>query len=162
VRATRLPFRHSQGNPARVDAKPIWAQINVTWRCNLTCHYCTEYDNSKVTSRRPRYYARIDRCKELGVIHTDLIGGEPLLHPDIFPLMRHVVHSGMSTGMTTNGFLLTEDKLDALIDLAWAHSDLNRWPEPSPETPKSLRTCATDRHGRAPGAVVLRGGGAMS
>jgi len=58
----------------------------------------------------------------VGVIHADLIGGEPLLHPDIFPLMRHVVRSGMSTGMTTNGFLLSEDKLDALIDLGMAAS----------------------------------------
>jgi len=44
-----------KGIPRGFDAKPIWAQINVTWRCNLTCHYCTEYDNSKGHVRRPRY-----------------------------------------------------------------------------------------------------------
>jgi MoaA/NifB/PqqE/SkfB family radical SAM enzyme len=130
-----------KGIPRGFDAKPIWAQINVTWRCNLHCHYCTEYDNSKGDVPASAIYARIDRCKELGVIHTDLIGGEPLLHPDIFPLMRHVVRSGMSTGMTTNGFLLSEDKLDALIDLGMGRIQISvDCLNPSPETPKSLRT----------------------
>jgi len=78
------------------------------------------------------------------VIHTDLIGGEPLLHPDIFPLMRHVVHSGMSTGMTTNGFLLTEDKLDALIDLGMGRIQISiDGLNPSPETPSRCEPCAT-------------------
>jgi MoaA/NifB/PqqE/SkfB family radical SAM enzyme len=139
-----------KGIPRGFDAKPIWAQLNVTWRCNLSCHYCTEYDNSKGHVPTSEIYARIDHCKELGVIHTDLIGGEPLLHPDIFPLMRHVVRSGMSTGMTTNGFLLTEDKLDALIDLVAGNA----------QVPANL--AQQDRHGRAPGAVVLRRGGALS
>jgi MoaA/NifB/PqqE/SkfB family radical SAM enzyme len=127
--------------PRAFDAKPIWAQINVTWRCNLTCHYCTEHDNSKGHVPTSALYARIDRCKKLGVIHADLIGGEPLLHPDIFPLMRHVVASGMSTGMTTNGRLLSEDKLDALVDLGMGRIQISiDRLTPSPETPKSLQT----------------------
>lgn len=129
------------GIPRGFDAKPIWAQLNVTWRCNLSCRYCTEYDNSKGHVPASEIYARIDRCKQLGVLHTDLIGGEPLLHPDIFPLMRHVVRSGMSTGMTTNGFLLSEDKLDALIDLGMGRIQISiDCLNPSADTPKSLRT----------------------
>ena len=33
--------------PRAVDHRPIWAQLNITWRCNLDCAYCTEYDNQK-------------------------------------------------------------------------------------------------------------------
>ena len=33
--------------PRVFDARPLWAQLNVTWKCNLTCGYCSEYDNSK-------------------------------------------------------------------------------------------------------------------
>lgn len=130
-----------RGLPRGFDRKPLWAQINVTWQCNLNCGYCTEYDNSKGHVPSADIIARIDHCKELGVLHTDLIGGEPLLHPDIFPLMRHVVRSGMSTGMTTNGFLLTEDKLKELVDLGMGRIQISiDRLNPSPDTPKSLKT----------------------
>jgi MoaA/NifB/PqqE/SkfB family radical SAM enzyme len=43
--------------------------------------------------------------------------------------------------MTTNGFLLSEDKLDALIDLGMGRIQISvDCLNPSPETPKSLRT----------------------
>jgi sulfatase maturation enzyme AslB (radical SAM superfamily) len=105
--------------PRGWDSLPLWAQINVTWKCNLSCGYCTEYDNAKGNVPFADVVARIDKCKELGVKHTDLIGGEPLLHPDIIPLMQHVLKQGMTTGMTTNGFLLTKEKLDELIDMGF-------------------------------------------
>jgi len=130
-----------RGFPRGFDRKPIWAQINVTWRCNLSCSYCTEYDNSKGHVPSSDIISRIDHCKELGVLHTDLIGGEPLLHPDIFPLIRHVASTGMSTGMTTNGFLLTEEKLKTLIDLGMGRIQISiDRLNPSRDTPKALKT----------------------
>ena len=36
-----------RGLPRAFDDKPLWAQLNITWRCNLDCSYCTEYDNTK-------------------------------------------------------------------------------------------------------------------
>jgi MoaA/NifB/PqqE/SkfB family radical SAM enzyme len=127
--------------PRVFDSLPLWAQINVTWKCNLTCGYCTEYDNAKGHVPYADVVARIDKCKELGVVHTDLIGGEPLLHPDIIPLMRHVREQGMTTGMTTNGFLLTQEKLDELIDTGMGRIQISVDAlHPTPGTPKSLKT----------------------
>ncbi len=127
--------------PRVFDSLPLWAQINVTWQCNLTCGYCTEYDNAKGYVPYAEVVARIDKCKELGVVHTDLIGGEPLLHPDIIPLMRHVRDRGMTTGMTTNGFLLTQEKLDELIDAGMGRIQISVDAlHPTPGTPKSLKT----------------------
>ena len=102
--------------PRAFDDLPIWAQLNITYKCNLDCAYCSEYDNSKDHVPTEDLKARIDKIKSLGALHTDLIGGEPLLHPDILPLMKYVVDHNMTTGMTTNGFLLTEDKLKQLMD----------------------------------------------
>jgi MoaA/NifB/PqqE/SkfB family radical SAM enzyme len=127
--------------PRGWDSLPLWAQINVTWKCNLSCGYCTEYDNAKGNVPFADVVARIDKCKELGVKHTDLIGGEPLLHPDIIPLMQHVLKQGMTTGMTTNGFLLTKEKLDELIDIGMGRIQISvDGLSPTPGTPKSLKT----------------------
>ena len=101
--------------PRAFDDLPIWAQLNITYKCNLDCSYCSEYDNSKDHVPYADLITRIDKIKSLGALHTDLIGGEPLLHPELIPLMRHVTGLKMTTGMTTNGFLLTEDKLSELI-----------------------------------------------
>ena len=127
--------------PRVFDALPIWAQINVTWKCNLSCGYCTEYDNDKGHVPYADVIARIDKCKDLGVKHTDLIGGEPLLHPEILPLMRHIRARGMTTGMTTNGFLLTQDKLEALLDAGAGRIQISVDSlYPTAASPKSLKT----------------------
>ena len=128
--------------PRAFDDLPIWAQLNITWKCNLDCAYCSEYDNSKDHIPYETLIPRIDKIKELGTLHCDLIGGEPLLHPDLIRLMRHVTHDcGMTTGMTTNGFLLTEDKLLELIDAGMGRIQMSvDGLNPKPGTPKSLKT----------------------
>nr|HEX4312414.1 radical SAM protein [Kofleriaceae bacterium] len=128
--------------PRAFDDLPIWAQLNITYKCNLDCGYCTEYDNSKDHVAYEALLPRIDKIKELGTLHTDLIGGEPLLHPDLLPLMRYITqHHGMTTGMTTNGFLLTEDKLQELVDAGMGRIQLSVDAlKPKPGTPKSLKT----------------------
>jgi MoaA/NifB/PqqE/SkfB family radical SAM enzyme len=84
---------------------------------------------------------RIDHCARLGCLHTDLIGGEPMLHPDLVRLMGYVTQKGMTTGMTTNGFLLTEDRLKELIDAGMGKIQISVDAlNPTRETPKSLKT----------------------
>ena len=128
--------------PRAFDDLPIWAQLNITWKCNLDCSYCSEYDNSKGHIAYEDLAPRIDHIKSLGTLHTDLIGGEPLLHPDLFKLMRYVTKThGMTTGMTTNGFLLTEDKLKEAIDSGMGRIQMSiDGLNPKPGTPKSLKT----------------------
>lgn len=127
--------------PRAIDERPIWAQLNVTWRCNLDCAYCTEYDNDKGDVPYQALVARIEKCRELGVLHTDLIGGEPLLHPDLFQLFEQIRERGMTSGMTTNGFLLTADKLDRLLDAGLGRLQISvDGAHPTRGAPKSLKT----------------------
>lgn len=127
--------------PRAVDQLPIWAQLNITWRCNLDCSYCTEYDNSKGDVPYEELVRRIDKCRELGVLHTDLIGGEPLLHPDLVRLFEQIKERGMTSGMTTNGFLLTADKLDRLLAAGLGRLQISvDGLRPTRGTPKSLKT----------------------
>ena len=127
--------------PRVFDDLPLWAQLNITYRCNLDCAYCTEYDNSKDHVPLADLVARIDKVKQLGALHADLIGGEPLLHPDLDAIMRHVVARGMTTGMTTNAFLLTEERLVQLIDAGMGRIQISVDAlRPKPGIPKSLKT----------------------
>jgi MoaA/NifB/PqqE/SkfB family radical SAM enzyme len=130
-----------RGVPRAVDSRPIWAQLNVTWRCNLDCAYCTEYDNARGDVPTEDLVARIERCRDLGVLHTDLIGGEPLLHPDLVRLFGEIGARGMTSGMTTNGFLLTAEKLDRLLGAGLGRLQISvDRVAPTRETPKSLKT----------------------
>src|SRR5690242_3271333 len=127
--------------PRVFDDLPLWAQLNITHRCNLDCAYCTEYDNSKGHVPLADLMARIDKVKQLGALHADLIGGEPLLHPDLDRIMAHVVSRGMTTGMTTNAFLLTEDRLRQLLDAGMGRIQISVDAlKPKPGIPKSLKT----------------------
>jgi MoaA/NifB/PqqE/SkfB family radical SAM enzyme len=127
--------------PRAFDDLPIWAQLNITYKCNLDCSYCSEYDNSKNHVAYADLVERIDKVKALGALHADLIGGEPLLHPELVPLMKHIVARGMTTGMTTNGFLLTENKLIELMDAGMGRIQMSVDAlKPKPGVPKSLKT----------------------
>jgi MoaA/NifB/PqqE/SkfB family radical SAM enzyme len=127
--------------PRAFDDLPIWAQLNITYKCNLDCSYCSEYDNTKGHVGYDELVTRIDKVKALGALHADLIGGEPLLHPQLAELMKYVVGLGMTTGMTTNGFLLTEDKLRELIDAGMGRIQMSVDAlRPKPGIPKSLKT----------------------
>jgi MoaA/NifB/PqqE/SkfB family radical SAM enzyme len=129
--------------PRAFDDLPLWAQLNITHRCNLDCAYCTEYDNSKDHVPFEELARRIDHCQELGCLHVDLIGGEPLLHPDVARLMRYVTQQGMTTGMTTNAFLLTRERLEELIDAGMGKIQISVDAlNPSRQAPKSLKTLA--------------------
>lgn len=127
--------------PRALDSRPLWAQLNITWRCNLDCAYCTEYDNDKGHVGYDDLVARIEKCHQLGVLHTDLIGGEPLLHPDVTRLLGQITARGMTTGMTTNGFLLTATRLDDLLAAGLGRLQISvDAVDATPSAPKSLKT----------------------
>ena len=86
---------------------PIEAQLIVTRRCNLSCGYCSEYDKISETIPLDVLKRRIDALHGLGVVNIALLGGEPLLHPDLPEIVAYGSRRAQ-VSITTNGFLLTE------------------------------------------------------
>ncbi|WP_319419060.1 radical SAM protein [Pleurocapsa sp. FMAR1] len=86
---------------------PLEAQLIVTRRCNLSCGYCTEFDNYSSPVPLELLKERIDAIHRLRVVNTSLLGGEPLMHPDIVEIIKYSNRKNQ-VSITTNGFLLTE------------------------------------------------------
>ena len=62
-----------------------------------------------------------DGSISLPALHTaavTLSGGEPLLHPEVEAIIRRIRHHGMISGIITNGYLLTPQKIRALNEPA--------------------------------------------
>src|SRR5688572_1003280 len=57
---------------------------------------------------------RIDRLAALGTSVVAFSGGEPMLHPDLDELLRHIRHRGMMAGLITNGYFLVPKRIVAL------------------------------------------------
>jgi MoaA/NifB/PqqE/SkfB family radical SAM enzyme len=70
-----------------------------------------------------------------------LVGGEPLVHPNIVELVRYCRELGFATSLTTNGFLLTRKLVAELEDagLQVMQISVDRM-TPSPITKKSFKT----------------------
>jgi len=101
------------------DSKALYAQLAVTDDCNLSCSYCNEFTPGASPPALSDLKARVDRLSALGVMVFDLLGGEPLLHPDILEVIGYIKAPGRRATIVTlitNGFLLSEDMVKGLND----------------------------------------------
>src|SRR5215469_1237873 len=124
-----------------IDRKPLQCSLYVTDRCNLDCAYCTEYDNSRPHPSLDDLKKWIRKIRELGTMRIAIVGGEPLMHPNIVEVIRYCRELGFATSLTTNGFLLTRKLVAELEDagLQVMQISVDRM-TPSPITKKSFKT----------------------
>ncbi len=97
-----------------------WLQVEVTTACTAACGYCPrtvfrERWQERFLSRETfaRLLSHFPRAR-----HVHLQGwGEPLLHPDFFLFAQQAKAAGCRVGVTTNGMLLDEEKIQRFLDL---------------------------------------------
>jgi MoaA/NifB/PqqE/SkfB family radical SAM enzyme len=95
-------------------AHPLLVQIIPIRRCNIDCGYCNEYDKVSAPVPSDILRGRIDKLAELGTSVVAFSGGEPMLHPDLDDLIRHIRRHGMMAGLITNGYFLVPKRIEAL------------------------------------------------
>src|SRR6201984_359220 len=124
-----------------VDRKPLQCSLYVTDRFHLDCAYCTEYDNSRPHPSLDDLKKWIRKIRELGTMRIALVGGEPLVHPNIVEIVRYCRELGFATSLTTNGFVLTRKLIAQLEDagLQVMQISVDRM-TPSAITKKSFKT----------------------
>ncbi len=93
---------------------PINITIEPTMRCNLSCPDCFAEvkENEELTTKQWKIFLR--KVKK----HTHsfyIAGGEPFLRPDLLEILS--VLKGQNFGFTTNGTLLNEERIKALVKL---------------------------------------------
>ena len=107
---------------------PKKVQIEVTNNCNLKCEGCLRENMTREKGyiTWDTYMDAIYVCHEFGIeeIHLHHLG-EPLLHPKIVNLIKIAKLIGFVVGFTTNGTLLTHDKLIELKDAGLDKLDIS-------------------------------------
>jgi len=119
---------------------PLLAHLIPIRRCNLSCTYCNEYDDFSKPVPTEQMLRRVDRLGELGTSVVTISGGEPLLHPDLDDIIRQMVKRRIVSGLITNGYLLTSDRVQRLnrAGLEWLQISIDNV-NPDEVSKKSLK-----------------------
>ncbi|MEZ4266596.1 MAG: radical SAM protein [Myxococcota bacterium] len=99
----------------RIKYAPFHVQLVVTRRCNLECGYCNEFDQVSKPVPTEVLKARLDKLMALGTLSVQFTGGEPMLHPEIYELIRYARALGFRlVQMISNAYLFNEAKVRKL------------------------------------------------
>ena len=111
---------------AMVSTKhPILVHIIPMRRCNLDCGYCNEYDQVSKPVPLEEMKRRLDYLALMGTSIITISGGEPLMHPELEDVIRHIRKRGMIAGMITNGFLLSKERIASLNAAGLEHLQIS-------------------------------------
>jgi len=141
-------FLHTRARELRAIVKalrstehPFLVHIIPIRRCNLACTYCNEFDDFSDPVVVEEMKKRLDILADMGTSIITISGGEPLLHPDLDEIIRHIRKRGMIAGMITNGFLLTRERIEQLNRAGLEHLQISiDNTKPDDVSKKSLKT----------------------
>ncbi|HXX14131.1 MAG TPA: radical SAM protein [Candidatus Eremiobacteraceae bacterium] len=131
-RRRRLRFCRTRVRELRGIAKallstkhPFLAHIIPMRRCNLDCTYCNEYDDTSKPVPLQEMKRRLDALADIGTSVITISGGEPLMHPDLDEIIRHIRKRGMIAGLITNGFFLNKERIQRLNEAGLEHLQIS-------------------------------------
>ena len=119
---------------------PLLAHLIPIRRCNLSCTYCNEYDDFSKPVATELMLQRVDKLADLGTSVVTISGGEPLLHPDLDDIIHRMRVRRVVSGLITNGYLLTADRIQRLnrAGLEWLQISIDNV-NPDEVSKKSLK-----------------------
>jgi MoaA/NifB/PqqE/SkfB family radical SAM enzyme len=128
----KLRFLRTRARELRMIGKalvstkhPILVHIIPMRRCNLDCGYCNEYDQVSKPVPLEEMKRRLDYLAAMGTTIITISGGEPLMHPELEEVIRHIRKHGMIAGMITNGFLLSKERIASLNAAGLEHLQIS-------------------------------------
>src|SRR5256886_14732619 len=83
---------------------------------------------------------RIDKLAVLGTSVVTISGGEPMMHPQLDEIIRHIRSHGIIAGLTSNGYYFTPDRIKRLNEAGLEYLQISiDNVEPDEVSRKSLR-----------------------
>lgn len=102
-----------------VPSAPNFIDMNITNQCNMACRHCYIGKVTKPSFMNLRdCIDYIDQAAELGVFRISITGGEPLMHPQWLSIISHMISSGISPMINSNGTLFNDDNISQLANIA--------------------------------------------
>ena len=115
----RLTYKSEEKIPnTLVEAKknPIPVVVwNITSKCNLRCVHC--YANVNSVSEFNAASSLIDDLSALRIPVLLMSGGEPLMHKNIYDIIKYAKSKGIQVSLSTNGTLIDKDVAGKLKEL---------------------------------------------
>jgi MoaA/NifB/PqqE/SkfB family radical SAM enzyme len=138
ARGWLVPYIRSRVMPG--DFHPITAYLFVEYKCNIDCWYCWSFNNKVKGMTEDVARRSIDWLYDHGCRVLALMGGEPLLRPQVaHKIVYYAAKKGFWIYIGTNGRLLRPEVADRLGDAGVAvfNFALDAWDE-KPGLPKAL------------------------
>lgn len=92
-------------------------QLDLTLRCNLGCVHCYICPDRQEMLALPLVERLLEEARGLGTLFLLVSGGEPLLHPQLLPILERACRLRYAVKLSTNGTLLTAELAARLADL---------------------------------------------
>ena len=93
--------------------------VILTHACNFRCIYCfnssTKAPSDQLTTGE--WIDIIDQAKNLDVVKCTISGGEPMLHPGFFDILKRLVDQDMLAYVCTNGSLINSTAIDKFMKM---------------------------------------------
>lgn len=106
-----VDFSHDEIRVAKEKGRLLSLEIEFSTRCNFVCPYCYSQKHligdKEITQDEIK--DAIIQAKNLGAKKIIILGGEPLLYPDILNVINFINGLDMKIEMFTNGSKLTGD-----------------------------------------------------
>jgi radical SAM protein with 4Fe4S-binding SPASM domain len=104
-----LKLAHSPAASQSEKYVPLVVSWNLTRKCNLKCFHCyvnatTQQLKNELNTEESKNL--IDQICEVSKPLLILSGGEPLLRPDVYELVRYGTSKGLKMGLGSNGSLI--------------------------------------------------------
>jgi len=112
-----VDFSHEEIKDAKSKGRLLSVEIEFSTRCNFVCPYC--YSQKHLISDKEITQDEIKdsivQAKNLGARKIIILGGEPLLYPDILNIINFINGLDLEIEMFTNGSKITNEMAKKLF-----------------------------------------------
>lgn len=103
--------------PSNRPRSPLWATVNVTGKCNLTCEYCFFQPRKHQHMEFEDFRTVIEALQARGLFFLTISGGEPFVHPRITNILQLAHDRFEHATVLSNGSAFRDTHFECIGDI---------------------------------------------